>query len=148
MAFLEISQNSHENTCDRVSLLIELQAPATLLKERLCHRCFSVNYAKFWEISKNTFSTEHLWATTSGCYKVNDNKTFWKTVKPRFSNKCKVANTQKSRPEVLCKKGVLGNFTKASNFIKKETLARVFSCEFCEIPKNFFFIEKFWWLLL
>ena len=27
--------------------------------------------------------------------KVNDNKMFWKTVKPRFSNKCKNENTQK-----------------------------------------------------
>ena len=25
------------------------------------------------------------------------------------------------------------------NFIKKETLAQVFSCEFCEISKNTFF---------
>ena len=25
--------------------------------------------------------------------KVSDNKMFWKTVKPRFSNKCKTANT-------------------------------------------------------
>ena len=29
----------------------------------------------------------------------------------------------------------------ACNFIKKETLAQVFSCEFCEISKNIFFIE-------
>ena len=28
-----------------------------------------------------------------GVNKVNDNKMFWKTVKPRFSNKCKTANT-------------------------------------------------------
>ena len=27
----------------------------------------------------------------------------------------------------------------ACNFIEKETLARVFSCEFCEISKNTFF---------
>ena len=27
----------------------------------------------------------------------------------------------------------------ACNFIKKETLAQVFSCEFCEISKNTFF---------
>ena len=27
------------------------------------------------------------------------------------------------------------------NFIKKETLAQVFSCEFCKISKNTFFIE-------
>ena len=28
--------------------------------------------------------------------------------------------------------------TKACNFIKKKTLARVFSCEFCQISKNTF----------
>ena len=33
------------------------------------------------------------------------------------------------------------------NFIKKETLAQVFSCEFCEIFKNTFFIEHLRWLL-
>ena len=32
--------------------------------------------------------------------------------------------------------------------LKKETLAQVFSCEFCEISKNTFFIEHLWWLLL
>ena len=36
----------------------------------------------------------------------------------------------------------------ACNFIKKETLAQVFSCEFCEIFKNTIFIEHLWWLLL
>ena len=63
-----------------------------------------------------------------------------------------------SRPKVLCKKDVLRNvlvlFTgkhlfqrpvfnkvvglrpKACNFIKKESLAQVFSCEFCEISKS------------
>ena len=30
----------------------------------------------------------------------------------------------------------------ACNFIKKETLAQVFSCEFCEISKNTFFYRK------
>ena len=29
----------------------------------------------------------------------------------------------------------------AYNFIKKETLVKVFSCEFCEISKNTFFTE-------
>ena len=32
----------------------------------------------------------------------------------------------------------------ACNFIKKETLAQVFFCEFCEISKNTFFIEHLW----
>ena len=36
----------------------------------------------------------------------------------------------------------------ACNFIKKETLRQVFSCEFWEIFKNTFFIEHFQWLLL
>ena len=57
-------------------------------------------------------------------------------------------------------KGVLRNFTKltgkhlyqslffnkvaglrSTTFIKKETTAQVFSCEFCEISKNTFFTE-------
>ena len=49
--------------------------------------------------------------------------------------------------EVLRKKGVLKNFTKftgkhlcqSCNFIKKQTLAQVFSCEFCEIFENTYF---------
>ena len=32
----------------------------------------------------------------------------------------------------------------ACNFIKKETLAQVFSCEFYEISKNTFFTEHLW----
>ena len=36
----------------------------------------------------------------------------------------------------------------ACNFIKKETLAQVFSCEFCGISKNTFFYRTLWWLLL
>ena len=58
------------------------------------------------------------------------------------------------------KKVVLRNFTKftgkhlcqslsfncrpQANFIKKETLAQVFSCEFCKISKNTFFTEHLW----
>ena len=44
--FLEIVQNSQENTCARVSFSIKLQTPATLLKRRLWHRCFPANFAK------------------------------------------------------------------------------------------------------
>ena len=32
----------------------------------------------------------------------------------------------------------------ACNFIKKDTLVQVFSCEFHEIFKNTFFVEHFW----
>ena len=63
---------------------------------------------------------------------------------------------------MFCKKGVLKKFAKYTGkrlyqslfsdkvayFLKKETLAQAFSCEFCEIFKNCFFIEHLWWLLL
>ena len=35
-------------------------------------------------------------------------------------------------------------FHQSCNFIKKETLALVFSCKFCEISKNTFFKERLW----
>ena len=56
IVFLEISQNSQENTCFRVSFSIKLQA-ATLLKKRLWHRYFPVNFAKFL---RTLFFTEHF----------------------------------------------------------------------------------------
>ena len=43
--FLEISKNSQENTCARASCAG--LRPATLLKRRLWHRCFPVNFMKF-----------------------------------------------------------------------------------------------------
>ena len=52
---LEISQNSQENTCARVSFLITLQT--------------SVFSCEFCQVSKSTFFTEHLQTTaSSGTY--------------------------------------------------------------------------------
>ena len=51
---------------------------------------------------------------------------------------CQV-QVRSSRQEMFCKKGALKNFTNACNFIKKETLAQLFSCEFREISKNTIF---------
>ena len=52
---LEISQNSQENNCARVSFLTKLQV-ATLFKKGYWHRCFPVNFAKFLRTTflKNT----------------------------------------------------------------------------------------------
>ena len=47
--FLEISQNSQQSTCARVSFLIKLQA---------WHMCFPVNFVKFL---RKPFFIEHLW---------------------------------------------------------------------------------------
>ena len=58
------------------------------------------------------------------------------------------------RLEEFCKKVFLEisqnsqENTCASNFIKKEILAQIFSCEFCEISKNTFSYRTLWWLLL
>ena len=61
MVFLEISENSQENACARVSFLIKLQAsglrPATILKKRLWHRRFPMSFMKFL---KTPFRKEHL----------------------------------------------------------------------------------------
>ena len=54
--FLEIPQNSQENACVRVSFLIKFQA--SLLKKKLWHRCFLVNFAKFL---RTPFFIERLW---------------------------------------------------------------------------------------
>ena len=71
---------------------------------------------------------------------------------------------QKQPPEVFYKKGVLRNFIKFTGkhlrqslflnkkaselrpafVFKKNALAQVFSCEFCEISKNTFFTEHLW----
>ena len=45
--FLEIPQNSQENTCPKVSFLIKLQVALTLFKKKLWHRYFPVNYVEF-----------------------------------------------------------------------------------------------------
>ena len=57
--FLEISQNSEENTCARVSFLIKLQALSCsfIKKEALAQVVFS---SEFCKLSKNTLFTEHL----------------------------------------------------------------------------------------
>ena len=44
---LEISQNPQENICARVCFCNKVAGPATLLKKRLWHRCFPVNFVEF-----------------------------------------------------------------------------------------------------
>ena len=95
------------------------------IKKEMLAQVFSY---EFCEIYKNTFFIEHLRATAS-----------------------EVSQNQKQQLKVFCKKGVPKNFAKStgkrpevSNFIKKETLTQVFSCEFCEIFKNNFCTEHLW----
>ena len=50
--------------------------------------------------------------------------------------------SQISQENTCAKASYLRKLPEACNFIKKETLAQVFSCEFCEIFKNTFFTER------
>ena len=73
-----------------------------------------------------------------------------------LSTKCErhvpfFSKDRSSHRRCFVRKGVFRNFAifkgkhlyrpQACNFIKKETLAQVFSYEFCKISKNTFFIE-------
>ena len=75
-------KNSQENTCAGVSFLIKLQVrPAILLKKRLWHGCFPVNFAKFL---RKPLLTEHLQRLLlipedeTEFYENTYSKTFWK----------------------------------------------------------------------
>ena len=64
---------------------------------------------------------------------------------------CNEVSFRSSHRRYSVRKGVLRNFAKftgkhlrQSLLIKKETVAQVFFCEFCEISKNTFFIGHLW----
>ena len=75
---------------------------------------------------------------------------------PKFRTSNERTMHRSSRPEVFCKKGALKNMAKFTGkrhcrslfFNRVAGLKQVFSCEFCEVFKDTFFIEHFWWLLL
>ena len=62
--------------------------------------------------------------------------------------KCFLRNFAKFTGKYLCQSlffdKVAGLKPEAYNFIKKEILAQVLSCEFCIISKNTFFTEHVW----
>ena len=61
--FLKLFQNSQENNCARVPLLIQLQVEAcNFIKNDTLTQVLS---CEFCEILKNTFFTEHFWTTAS-----------------------------------------------------------------------------------
>ena len=73
----------------------------------------------------------------------------------RVTPHCLYLDSKNSHQRCSVKKSVLRNFAKfigkhlcqrlaACNFIKKGTVAQVFSCEFCEIFKNTYFTEHVW----
>ena len=121
--------------------------PATLLKRRLWHRCFPVNFVKFLSTTFyncfTNYESLYIIAAIHSCLIQNRSE-----------------NVRSNNQRCSVKKGVLRNFAKftgknpcqrlfliklqALGIIKKESLAQVFSWEFWEISKNTFFIEHFW----
>ena len=71
--FLEILQNSLENTCTRVSFLIKLQASGTREQETLAQEFF----CQFCENSKNAFSYRTPAVAASECTLTNWNIWPW-----------------------------------------------------------------------
>ena len=63
-----MSQNSLENTCARASFLIKLPEACNFIKEETLAQVFS---CEFYEISKSTFFTEHIWTTASAILEKN-----------------------------------------------------------------------------
>ena len=57
--FLEISQNSLENTCARASFVNKVARAACNFIKKEVFSC------EFYEISKNTVFTEHFWTTAT-----------------------------------------------------------------------------------
>ena len=89
------------------------------------------------------------------------NRTNWKFMSLNFNKWAIFANwlrpiggarsAEASTKGVLSKKMFLEisqNLLQACNFIKKETLAQVFSCKFTKFLRTPYFIQHYWWLLL
>ena len=119
---------------------------------------FSIVRASLWKSQKDpTKQSFKIYKWNSMLYRkchISKNSENWNGQREKIRS---------SRPKVFCKKCVLRIFTKftgkhlcqslffnniiikfCKNFIKKETLAQVFSCEFCEISLNIFFTEHLW----
>ena len=59
-----------------------------------------------------------------------------------FMKRGVLRNFAKFTGKNLCQSIVFNKVADVCNFIKKDTPAQVFSCEFCEISKNTFFTSR------
>ena len=125
----------------------KLQA-CSFIKNRIQHRCFPPNIAKFWRTSAR-------WAAASVLSLTKSNN-LW-TCYEQLSYQEFDRNLQRQPPELFSEKGVLRNFIKLtvkdlcqSLFFNKVAglWHRCFPCEFCEISKNNFLQDTSGRLLL
>ena len=124
--FLEVSQIQQENTCTGVSFYKSCRPAGPL------HVCFSW-YLIIHVI--NLFFYDIIWVYFSvTSYSI------------AFLDNCLIALDIKIDKIQTCLNSTHNNLLfndrpKSCNFIKKETLAQMFSCEFCKISRNKLFIE-------
>ena len=118
--FLEILLNSQENTCARFSFLIKLQAWGLILLS-IINAIEEFN--AFFPTSK------FIWYCESSVISYIQKQPAEVFRKKRCSLKFRKIHRKTSVPE---------SAAEACKFIKKETLAQVFSWEFCEISNNTF----------
>ena len=106
--FLKISQNSQENNCARVSFFNKVAGlrSATLLKKRLWHKRFPVNFAK---LLRAPFFN---WTPLDDCFYINVAVTIWYqflkilhfTISLHSSHSSLYGVLQKQPPEVFFQK--------------------------------------------
>ena len=85
--FLEISQNSQQkHLCQSLffNKVADLR-PATLLKTRLWHRCFHVNFVKFL---RTPFCIEHHWVAASESHRKSPLKEIYSVLPHIFKILC------------------------------------------------------------
>ena len=106
-------------------------------------------------------------AVTHSCSNLEGQIVFIKQIKSLSIHHLQKFTIQKQPPEVFCKKGVLGNFTKFTGknlrqslffnnvaslrpvtLLKKRLWHRCFPVTFVKFLRTIFFIEHPWWLLL
>ena len=115
--FLEISQNSQENTCPRVSFFNKVVGlrPAILLNKRVWHRCFPVKFVKFLRTPFLQNTSRRLLLTI-----VSDDltKTKRRTQCTKFGIRCKIRYPL-LRSSLLC---VRGSRKMSSEYVQLNTV--------------------------
>ena len=97
------------------------------IKKRLQHSCFPVKFAKFL---RTPFSTEYF---------------RWVLLKSEAANRrCSIKISVLKNFAIFTGKHLCQSLFLSCHFIKKETLAQGFSCDFCKIFKNTFFTKHLW----
>ena len=135
---LIVLQNSQENTCAGGAFLMKLQeVPAFFLKKKLQHRCFSVSFANFLRTPfyKTPLFFIPLFVNCSTLTFFGSRSSYCK-----YSIKRGAFNSfAKFTGEHLCRRRFFNEVAGgACIFLKKETPAQMFFCEFCKFFKNTF----------